>query len=320
MISMKGLSKRFGDLTAVDNLTLNIDAGEVFGFLGPNGAGKTTTVRMLTCLIEPSAGQASVLGYQVGREDQQIRRRIGLLTETPGHYDRLSAWQNLTIYARLYEVDQVKRQVEKYLRMLDLWDRRQDPAGSLSKGMRQKLAIARALLHEPQILFLDEPTSGLDPQAARLIRDFIEELKSEGRTIFICTHNLDEADRLCDRVAVFKQRLRVVDAPANLRRQVYGRRITVQLAQDAADFKDSLMAVKGVREVEIIDHTLAFNTENPELDNPKVIRRLVQAGANIQFVNEVRHTLEEVYLNLITEEAPSGGAVSKAEMSATPDG
>jgi ABC-2 type transport system ATP-binding protein len=121
-------------------------------------------------------------------------------------------------------------------------------------------------------------------------------------------------------VAVFKQRLRVVDAPANLRRQVYGRRITVQLAQDAADFKDSLMAVKGVREVEIIDHTLAFNTENPELDNPKVIRRLVQAGANIQFVNEVRHTLEEVYLNLITEEAPSGGAVSKAEMSATPDG
>ena len=320
MISMKGLSKRFGDLTAVDNLTLNIDAGEVFGFLGPNGAGKTTTVRMLTCLIEPSAGQASVLGYQVGREDQQIRRRIGLLTETPGHYDRLSAWQNLTIYARLYEVDQVKRQVEKYLRMLDLWDRRQDPAGSLSKGMRQKLAIARALLHEPQILFLDEPTSGLDPQAARLIRDFIEELKSEGRTIFICTHNLDEADRLCDRVAVFKQRLRVVDAPANLRRQVYGRRITVQLAQDAADFKDSLMAVKGVREVEIIDHTLAFNTENPELDNPKVIRRLVQAGANIQFVNEVRHTLEEVYLNLITEEAPSGGTVSKAEMSATPDG
>jgi ABC-2 type transport system ATP-binding protein len=303
MISTKGLSKHFGDFTAVENLTLDIDAGEVFGFLGPNGAGKTTTVRMLTCLIEPSAGQAAVLGFQLGQEDQQIRRRVGLLTETPGHYDRLSAWQNLTIYARLYEVEQVDRQVEKYLRMLDLWERRQDPAGSFSKGMRQKLAIARALLHEPQILFLDEPTSGLDPQAARLIRDFIEELKGEGRTIFICTHNLDEADRLCDRVAVFKQSLRVVDAPANLRRQVYGRRITIQLSLTAADFVEPLTAIKGIRDVQIVDNMLAYRTENPEVDNPEVIRRLVQAGAEIQFVNEEKHTLEDVYLNLIGEEA-----------------
>ncbi|MFN2172727.1 MAG: ABC transporter ATP-binding protein [Candidatus Promineifilaceae bacterium] len=305
MIRTNGLSKRFGDFTAVDNLTLEIDSGEVFGFLGPNGAGKTTTVRMLTCLIEPSAGQASVLGYQVGQEDQQIRRSVGLLTETPGHYDRLSAWQNLTIYARLYEVEQVERQVEKYLRLLDLWERRQDPAGSFSKGMRQKLAIARTLLHEPQVLFLDEPTAGLDPQAAHLIREFIEELKEEGRTIFICTHNLDEADRLCDRVAVFKQNLRVVDAPANLRRQVYGRRISIQLAQRAADFSDLITAVRGLREVETNDYTLAFNTENPETDNPDVIRQLVQAGADIQFVNEEKHTLEEVYLNLIGDKASS---------------
>ncbi|MFL7838849.1 MAG: ABC transporter ATP-binding protein [Candidatus Promineifilaceae bacterium] len=305
MIRTNGLSKRFGDFTAVDNLTLEIDSGEVFGFLGPNGAGKTTTVRMLTCLIEPSAGQASVLGYQVGQEDQQIRRSVGLLTETPGHYDRLSAWQNLTIYARLYEVEQVERQVEKYLRLLDLWERRQDPAGSFSKGMRQKLAIARTLLHEPQVLFLDEPTAGLDPQAAHLIREFIEELKEEGRTIFICTHNLDEADRLCDRVAVFKQNLRVVDAPANLRRQVYGRRISIQLAQRAAVFSDLITAVRGLREVETNDYTLAFNTENPETDNPDVIRQLVQAGADIQFVNEEKHTLEEVYLNLIGDKASS---------------
>jgi ABC-2 type transport system ATP-binding protein len=305
MIRTNGLSKRFGDFTAVDNLTLEIDSGEVFGFLGPNGAGKTTTVRMLTCLIEPSAGQASVLGYQVGQEDQQIRRSVGLLTETPGHYDRLSAWQNLTIYARLYEVEQVERQVEKYLRLLDLWERRQDPAGSFSKGMRQQLAIARTLLHEPQVLFLDEPTAGLDPQAAHLIREFIEELKEEGRTIFICTHNLDEADRLCDRVAVFKQNLRVVDAPANLRRQVYGRRISIQLAQRAAVFSDLITAVRGLREVETNDYTLAFNTENPETDNPDVIRQLVQAGADIQFVNEEKHTLEEVYLNLIGDKASS---------------
>jgi ABC-2 type transport system ATP-binding protein len=321
MISTKGLSKRFGVFTAVDNLALDIDAGEVFGFLGPNGAGKTTTVRMLTCLIEPSAGQATVSGYKVGREDQQIRRSVGLLTETPGHYDRLSAWQNLIIYARLYEVEQVERQVEKYLRMLDLWERRHDPAGSFSKGMRQKLAIARALLHEPQVLFLDEPTAGLDPQAARLIRDFIEELKGEGRTIFICTHNLDEADRLCDRVAVFKQNLRVVDAPANLRRRVYGRRISIQLTQNAAEFVDTVIAVKGIRDVESKDIILAFNTENPEEDNPEVVRRLVQAGAEIQFVNEEKHSLEDVYLTLIEEETSfSGGSLQKIGASSTPDG
>lgn len=299
MIVTKGLSKRFDDFTAVNSLTLEIEAGEVFGFLGPNGAGKTTTVRMLTCLIAPSGGQATVSGYQVGRDDQQIRRSVGLLTETPGHYNRLSAWQNLTIYARLYEVEQVEKQVEKYLRMLDLWERRDDPAGAFSKGMRQKLAIARALLHEPKVLFLDEPTAGLDPQAARLIRDFIEELKSEGRTIFLCTHNLDEADRLCDRVAVFKQNLHVVDAPANLRRRVYGRRITIQFSQPANDYAEVLTALPGLRKVETNERLMTFSTEDPENDNPEVIRRLVDAGANIQFVSEEKHSLEDVYLYLV---------------------
>lgn len=303
MITTSGLSKRFDDFTAVDSLTLDIEAGEVFGFLGPNGAGKTTTVRMLTCLIEPSAGKAAVLGYRVGRDDQEIRRNVGLLTETPGHYDRLSAWQNLTIYAQLYEVERVERQVEKYLRMLDLWDRRMDPAGTFSKGMRQKLAIARALLHEPQVLFLDEPTAGLDPQAARLIREFIAELKSEGRTIFLCTHNLDEADRLCDRVAVFKQSLRVLDAPANLRKQIYGRRVTVQMVQPADIFANLIAATDGIRDVETIGSTLSFTSEYPEQDNPQVIRELVQAGAAVQFVSEEKYTLEDVYLQLIQDEA-----------------
>ncbi len=303
MITTSQLSKRFDDFTAVDSLTLTIEAGEVFGFLGPNGAGKTTTVRMLTCLIAPSSGEASVLGFQVGRDDQQIRGRVGLLTETPGLYDRLSAWKNLTIYANLYKVDQVDRQVEKYLRMLDLWDRRQDPAGTFSKGMRQKLAIARALLHEPQVLFLDEPTAGLDPQAARLIREFIGELRSEGRTIFLCTHNLDEADRLCDRVAVFKQSLRVLDSPADLRQQVYGRRVTVQLAQAAAGFAGAAASVKGISEVEAEARALIFTSEDPEQDNPEVIRRLVQAGAAIQFVGEEKHSLEDAYLALIEDGA-----------------
>ncbi len=302
MIRMRDLSKQFDAVTAVDGLTLEIEAGEVFGFLGPNGAGKTTTVRMLTCLIAPTRGQASVLGYQVGLNDQQIRRNAGLLTETPGHYDRLTAWQNLSIYANLYEVEAPKRQIEKYLRMLDLWERRNDLAGTFSKGMRQKLAIARALLHEPPVLFLDEPTAGLDPQAARLIRDFIGELKSEGRTIFLCTHNLDEADRLCDRVAVFKQHLRVVDAPAALRHQLYGRRVRIQLGEGARKYAMTAAAVEGVTHIEVDETTVTYTSENPERDNPLVIRQLVAEGATVQFVGEERYSLEEVYLQLIDQE------------------
>jgi ABC-2 type transport system ATP-binding protein len=303
MITTRGLSKQFGELKAVDQLELDIESGEIFGFLGPNGAGKTTTVRMLTCLIEPTTGEAIVSGYQVGRDDQEIRRNVGLLTETPGHYDRLSAWQNLTIYARLYEVEQVDRQVDKYLHMLDLWERKDDPAGTFSKGMRQKLAIARALLHEPEVLFLDEPTAGLDPQAARLIRDFIAELKGEGRTIFLCTHNLDEADRLCDRVAVFKQSLRVLDTPANLRRQIYGRRVTIQLVKPLKDYGRLFSSIANLREIEVAENNLSYTTDEPEQVNPLVIRRLVEAGEAVQFVVEQEHSLEEVYLRLIDGEA-----------------
>ena len=170
MIHTENLTKRFKTTLAVENLNLDIHEGEVFGFLGPNGAGKTTTVRMLTCLIAPSAGSAVINGYRVGKQDTQIRRSVGILTETPGMYDNLSAEFNLEIYANLYEVKDPKGQVEKYLRMLGLWDRRMDEAGTFSKGMKQKLAIARALLHEPRILFLDEPTSALDSEGALLVR------------------------------------------------------------------------------------------------------------------------------------------------------
>src|SRR5258708_26032528 len=176
MIHTQGLTKTFGEaehaLTAVDHISLDVAEGEVFGFLGPNGAGKPTTVRMLTSLIAPTSGQATINGLQVGRDDQAIRQTVGLLTETPGMYDRLSAEKNLTIFARLYSVPDPAASVAKYLKMLGLWERRQDEAGSFSKGMRQKLALARPLLHEPKVLFLDEPTSGLDPQPAKLLPAF----------------------------------------------------------------------------------------------------------------------------------------------------
>ncbi len=190
MIQTRRLTRRFGDLCAVDRLDLDVAPGEVLGFLGPNGAGKTTTVRMLTGLIAPTSGTATVAGHSIIDAPDAVRRSVGILTETPGMYDRLTARRNLEIFASLYGVADVAGQVEKYLRLLSLWDRRDDPAGSFSKGMRQKLAICRALLHEPPLIFLDEPTSALDPAAAKQVRAFIRELSGQGRTIFICTHNL----------------------------------------------------------------------------------------------------------------------------------
>lgn len=301
MIQTQNLTKTFGDLTAVDRLTLEISPGEVFGFLGPNGAGKTTTVRLLTCLIGATAGTAQVLGYQLGKDDNQIRRQVGILTETPGHYDRLTAWKNLLIFANLYEVEKPEKQAEKYLRLLGLWERRFEPAGAFSKGMRQKLAIARCLLHEPKLLFLDEPTSGLDPEMSKLVRDFISELSSEGRTIFLCTHNLDEAERLCDRVAVFKTRLRVLDTPANLRRQLYGREVVFHLRGSAQPYLSTLQVHPDLKRVQAIDNKLLITLDDPEATNPDLIRQLVQAGADLQFVGELRHSLEDVYLKLIKE-------------------
>ena len=271
----------------------------MFGFLGPNGAGKTTTVRMLTSLIGPTSGTAIVNGYHIGAQDTEIRRTVGILTETPGMYDNLSAEFNLEIYANLYEVKDPKGQVEKYLRMLGLWDRRQDEAGTFSKGMKQKLAIARALLHEPRILFLDEPTAALDPEASHLVHDFIAELRKEGRTIFLCTHNLDEADRLCDRVGVFKTHLLVVDTPANLRSQLFGRRVVFHLLNSNEAIASTIRALPFVREAKIIDNKLMVNLDDPETHNPEIIRVLVGAGADIQFVGELRHSLEDVYLQLV---------------------
>jgi ABC-2 type transport system ATP-binding protein len=301
MITIQNLSKKFGQITAVENLSLNIPEGEVFGFLGPNGAGKTTTVRILTSLISPTAGSATVNGFQVGEKDIDIRRSVGLLTETPGLYDNLSAERNLEIYASLYEVEDIKGQVEKYLRFLGLWDRRLDVAATFSKGMKQKLAIARALLHEPRTIFLDEPTAGLDPEASRLVREFILEIKGEGRTIFICTHNLDEADRLCDRIGVFKTRLLVIDSPVNLRRQVFGRKVVFHLHQADQKLVDKIENHPDVTEARLVDGKIVATINDPEAHNPELIRLMVAEGAEIQFVGELRRSLEDVYLQLVKE-------------------
>ena len=293
------LSRSFDDILAVDRISLSINPGEVFGFLGPNGAGKTTTIRMLAALLEPTSGEAYVSGFQVGKENQKIRRKIGLLPEAPGLYDGLTAEQNLAFYGAMYGVEEISHQIKRYLELLDLWNRRYEPVATFSKGMRQKLAIARALLHEPEILFLDEPTSGLDPQAARLVREFIADLKGEGRTIILCTHNLEEADRLCDRVAVVNGHLLALDSPKVLRRNIFGRKVVFHLAEIKTEYEQALRAFEFVTEVQVVEKKILISMEDPEKHNPVLIRALVEAGAEIQFVGELRRRLEDVYLELM---------------------
>ncbi|MGQ9586119.1 MAG: ABC transporter ATP-binding protein [Anaerolineae bacterium] len=305
MIRTEGLTKRFGHVLAVDRLTLEVHPGEVFGFLGPNGAGKTTTVRMLACLIAPTSGRAWVNGHEVGRDDATIRSSVGILTETPGLYDKLDAEQNLRLFAELYGVEDAAAQVRKYLSLLGLWERRHEPVATFSKGMRQKMAIARAMLHEPPLIFLDEPTAALDPEAARLVRDFIEELSQEGRTFFICTHNLDEADRLCDRIAVIRQRLVRVDSPQGLRRSLYGQQVVVRLRQVFPTLVQAVEGLDFVQGVHQEDNSLVISLSDPEAQNPLLIRRLLEAGGEIQFVEKREHTLEQVYFDLMREEQES---------------
>jgi ABC-2 type transport system ATP-binding protein len=306
MIETKKLNKIFPikkseDIHAVVDLSLSVSEGEVFGFLGPNGAGKTTTVRMLTSLIGPTSGEAWINGYKIGNDDECIRQSVGVLTENPGMYERLSAMKNLTIYGNLYNVDDVEGQASKYLQMLGLWSRKEDPVGSFSKGMRQKLAIARALLHEPKLLFLDEPTSGLDPEAARLVRSFIEELRGQGRTIFLCTHNLNEADQLCDRIGIFKSRLIEIDTPGNLRKKLFGRKVVFHLRTIEPAWRTLLQEISGVHDVRLVEEKFVVEMDDPETINPQIIRVLVDAGADILYVGELRHSLEDIYLQTIRD-------------------
>jgi ABC-2 type transport system ATP-binding protein len=299
------LTRTFGKLLAVDQLTLSIPVGTVFGFLGPNGAGKTTTVRMLTALIAPTGGSALVNAQSLGAGNDAIRRSVGILTETPGLYERLTAGENLRFFGQLYGLEQAraKGQSERYLRMLGLWERRDDKVGGFSKGMRQKIAIARALLHEPAIVFLDEPTAGLDPEASRMVRDFVKELRAEGRTIFLTTHNLPEADELCDLIGIFRTRLLRLDTPAKLRADMFGRGTRVQLSGDAAAWAATVQALPFVRAVAASDSALEITLDDPDARNPALIQALVRAGALIRYVEPIEHSLEDVYLELVQDES-----------------
>ncbi|MDG6963740.1 MAG: ABC transporter ATP-binding protein [Nitrososphaerota archaeon] len=305
MIDTDSLTKRFGDSTAVDSVTLHVDEGEVFGFLGPNGAGKTTTVRMLTCLVSKSSGSATVGGYDIAKSADQpkIRKMVGLLTENVGLYEELSAYDNLDFYGRYYKLgeQQRKERIRYLLEMLGLWDKRGAAAGTFSKGMKQKLAIGRALINDPEVLFLDEPTANLDPEAAKTVRDFILELKKERRTIFLNTHLLDEAERICDRVAILKTRLVATGSPRDLRRSLTGRKVKVQL-QRVDDAIVSAVKSTGYEVGEVTSDSFVVDLDEPEKENPEMLSSVQGAGGKVVFVTEVGSSLEDVYLKLVKGE------------------
>ncbi len=308
MIRTKKLTRRFGEHTAVDQLDLEVKAGEIFGFLGPNGAGKTTTIRMLCALVDPTSGEAWVNGHPVGqaKTNDLVRQSVGLLTEQPGLYEPLNSLDNMLFYAQLYGLSkpEATKRAEETLRWLDLWQWRNDPVGTFSKGMKQKLAIGRALLHRPKLLFLDEPTASLDAEASHSVREAILSLRDAGRTIFLSTHNMEEANRLCDRIGIFKQRLLQLDTPEKLRHNfgVEERRVIVRLRNQPDHLTEKVGELEFVHSSQWLPEpgqsggNLEVRLANPASHNPALVRYLVEIGAEILLLTDDTPSLEEVYL------------------------
>jgi ABC-2 type transport system ATP-binding protein len=305
VIDAENLTRKFGDITAVDNLTFHIKEGEVFGLLGPNGAGKTTTVRMLCCLIAKTGGEGRIAGLDISDEADslKIRRMIGLIPENVGLYGELSAYRNLDFYARLYGRSEQERKesIERLLKLLGLWEKRDRPVGTFSKGMKQKMAIARALVHDPDILFLDEPTANLDPEAAKTVRDFILELKKGEKTIFLNTHNLEEARKLCDRIGILKTHLLRIGTPEDLKESLWGSKTVIQV-QEVCDAILEAVRRQTPNRVVVEDHRLVIDVKNAEQENPGLVQAIVAAGGRIQLVQEFSPSLEDVYLKIVREE------------------
>ena len=297
------LTKRFGERLAVDDVSFSVAAGEVFGFLGPNGAGKTTTVRMLATLIAPTSGTARVAGLPLEAVNGvEIRTRISVMTENPGLYVRLSVAENLEFFAGLYELEQPKTRIAQALAAVNLTGRANDPCGSLSKGLRQRVALARTLLNDPAIVFLDEPTSGLDPVASRDVHDLIDGLRDRGVTVFLTTHRLEEAERLCDRVAILNTRLRTIGRPDELRDRLFTKALVVRTTTPLAS-PDAVFAVAGVDGWRADDTSrYVLTVSDARVAAPAVTRSLVAAGADLLSLAEVQHSLEDVYLELVDDD------------------
>jgi ABC-2 type transport system ATP-binding protein len=306
MIEARRLSRSFDGRPAVSDLSFLVPPGTLCALLGPNGAGKTTTIRMLLGLLPPTSGSAVVSGVSLPASDAdgaRLRARAGLLTESPGFYDRMSGWENLFLFGSLYGLERgvLQARAKHWLERLELWEARDRPFGTWSKGMKQRLALIRAVLHEPAVIFLDEPTAGLDPAGAREVRDLISDLKRDGRTILLSTHNLAEAEALADLIGIIRQRLLAFGSPASL--TAAPPRIEIRLAGPAAPFLDALRRLPGVLGSVADGARLDVTVAEPARDIPLVVKELVSGGAAVLAVRPLALTLEEVYLRAVREHA-----------------
>jgi ABC-2 type transport system ATP-binding protein len=309
VLVVENLTKRFGTRTAFSDVSFEVGHGEVFGFLGPNGAGKTTTVRTLGTLISPTSGSATVAGIPLLPENGvTIREKIAIMPESPGLYLRLSVKENLTYFAGLYGLRHADQRIDEALEAVNLRDRANDLCGGLSKGLRQRVGLARTLLSDPAIMFLDEPTSGLDPVASLEVHNLIIALKAKGVSIFLTTHRLDEAEKLCDRVAIMNTKLRTVGSIDDLRAQLFKRSLAVKTVTPLVDPGELFSTVGAVEEWRSVDPgSYILTVADPTIAAPEVTRALVVAGADVLSIVETQHSLEDVYLELIAEDGEVTG-------------
>jgi ABC-2 type transport system ATP-binding protein len=297
VIAATALTRRFGSRTVVDDVTFEVARSEIVALLGPNGAGKTTTMRMLAGLIAPTSGSVTIAGVPMSRATgEKLRSRIGFLTESPGLWDRLTVRENLRVYADIYRAAG-DRAVDRVLALFGLSERASTRAAELSKGMRQKVALARALLHDPDVLLLDEPTSGLDPEITRAVRQLLDERRAAGCSILVSTHNLDEAERIADRVAVLQQRLIALDRPAALRERLRTGRVLVRFAESASSYVE--IARRFDPEASVDGMSIVLRLAGGERDTPPLVTALASAGAKIMEVRHETPALEDVYLHLM---------------------
>lgn len=298
MIEIENLKKVFNGVTAIEDINLKINRGEIFVILGPNGAGKTTTIRILTCILNPTQGNAYVNGMSILHEKKNIRKISGILTENPGFYDRFNAVENLNFFSSLYGMDEKTRndRIKYFLELFNLWERRNEPVGNFSRGMKQKLALIRSLIHDPEYIYLDEPTTSLDPETSKIVRDFIKKIRSEGKTVVLSTHNLTEAEYLADHIAVLSTRVVAIGTPDDLRKKMFGRKVVIEFTGDqgkAGRIMENLNIEYKIEKNRIV-------IMNPDLSNSYVVSKLVEGGIGVEYVYDEKHTLEEIYLKLVS--------------------
>ncbi len=296
MIEVINVEKKFGEITVLKNINFNINKGEIFGYLGPNGAGKTTTIRILTGIIEPTSGEIFIDRIDLKHNKKLIRSKSGLLTENPGFYERFNAIENIKFFSKLYGLNDndIKSKIEYYFKLFNLWDHRSIPVGAFSKGMKQKLSLIRAIIHDPEYIYLDEPTASLDPETSNIVKTFIKDLKKQGKTIFLSTHNLFEAEEVCDRVAILNREIIEIGRPDELKSKIFGNRIVVEFENEPEKVKNILSTMGINFKIEgnkiIMDYEKSISS---------LIKNLINSGIDVSYVYRENHSLEEIYLEMV---------------------